>query len=541
MKNKIILFYFLVIAVVFVLHALHLAVIAEDAFIGFRFAEHLAEGNGLLWNIGDAPVEGYTNFLWIIFCSVAILSGTNLLVFVQVAGIVFSIIILIYIFNFCLRLLEFDSYSSLIACAFLALAGPFATWSMSGMETNLFTLLVVASCYHEISYWKSRQRASLVLSFTFCFLATLTRPEGLGIFIILLTLHLYRALREKKSKEIFNYAVLALIIFVIPFLIYFSWRVSYFGYLFPLTFYAKTGGGTLQWIRGAKYSLFFIIHFVLPLAPLLILLFWEKLDRVKNMKLLSLRWFNSQVASNRYGIILCGLMCIAYSGYIVLIGGDYMAMYRFFVPVLPFIYVLMAAVYFQLVKDSGISKKRSYLILLLIVISLAGTFLQSTSLEKIIFTKPSITHGQYQGINYERWHTNRLSLIGKFFNNYKSSPDESLATDAIGAVSYYSDLKIYSIHGLVDPKIARMDSKDLGKGFPGHEKSDIPYTLSKKPTYFMFSRELTTEPGTYPVYSEEVNKILLDDYDLVNKWIVDEKNNESGYFTFLQRKVMQQK
>jgi hypothetical protein len=206
---------------------------------------------------------------------------------------------------------------------------------------------------------------------------------------------------------------------------------------------------------------------------------------------------------------------------------------------LPFIYILIAAVYYQLVKDSGIANKKYYIILVLIFIAFTGTFLQSTPLEKIIFAKPSITHGQYQGVNFERWQSNRLSLIGKFFGNYKSSTNESLATDAIGAVSYYSGLKIYSIHGLVDPKIARMDYKNLGKGFPGHEKSDLQYILSKNPTYFMFSRELTIEPGKFPMYSEEVNKILHGDYKLVYKWLDDKKNNESGYFTFLKRKVKQ--
>jgi hypothetical protein len=49
---------------------------------------------------------------------------------------------------------------------------------------------------------------------------------------------------------------------------------------------------------------------------------------------------------------------------------------------------------------------------------------------------------------------------------------------------------------------------------------------------------LTTEQGTFPIYSEEVNKILQDEYKLVYKWLADEKNNESGYFTFLQRRVM---
>lgn len=539
MKNKIILLYFLVIAVIFVLHALHLAVIAEDAFIGFRFAEHFAEGNGLLWNIGESPVEGYTNFLWIIFCSVAILSGTNLLVFAQVAGIAFSIIILIYVFNFCSRLLEFDSYSSLIACAFLAIAGPFATWSTSGMETNLFTLLVVASCYHEISYWKSRQRGSLVLSFTFCFLAALTRPEGLGIFIILLTLHFYRALREKKAKEIINYTVLALIIFVIPFAIYFIWRVSYFGYLFPLTFYAKTGGTVFQWFRGLAYFSYFTFHFLSPFAPLLLLLFWENLVRLKKINLFSIKKIIKDNQNRRFGLLVCSTIFLTYSVFIIIVGGDYMAMYRFFVPVLPFIYILAAAGYHHLLKNSRITRNKYFLVLTLIFISLVGTFLQSTPLERYLFAKPSITHGQYQGVKTERWHTNRLSLIGKFFNKYKSNENESLATGAIGAISYFSDIKIYGLHGLVDPKIARMDSKDMGKGFPGHEKSDLLYTLSKKPTYFMFSRELTTGPGTFPIYSEEVNKILHDEFKLVYKWLADEKNNESGYFTFLQRRVMQ--
>lgn len=541
MKKKIILLYFLMITVIFVLHSLHLAVVAEDAFIGFRFAKHIAEGNGLVWNISEPQVEGYTNFLWIIICSVAIITGANLIIFVQAAGIVLSIIILIYVYTFCSKLLEFDTYSALIPCIFLALAGPFATWAASGMETNMFTLLVIASCYHDISYFKSRHKVSLVLSFSFCFLAALTRPEGFGIFIILLTMHLYRALIEKESKEIINYAVLALIIFVIPFSIYFAWRVSYYGYLFPLTYYAKTGGSTLQWIRGAKYFSFFIIHYLLPLTPLLILLLWVKLDQIKGKNLFSLSRLNSEINSSRYGLILCGAICIVYSGYLILIGGDYMAMYRFFVPILPFIYILVTAVFYQLVKDPVISKKKYHLILTFIVIAFVGTLLQSTPIEKIIFAKPSITHGQYQGVNIERWHTNRLSLIGKFFSDYKSNTDESLATDAIGAVSYYSSLKIYSIHGLVDPKIAIMDLKNLGKGFPGHEKSDLPYILSKKPTYFMFSRELTTEPATYPIYSEEVNRLLQDEYKLVYKWLIDEENNESGYFTFLKRKILQGK
>ena len=91
------------------------------------------------------------------------------------------------------------------------------------------------------------------------------------------------------------------------------------------------------------------------------------------------------------------------------------------------------------------------------------------------------------------------------------------------------------MHGLVDPVIARMQFEDLGKGFPGHEKEDLLYTLSKQPTYFINNRKSANEPADYPSYSPEVNKVLRSEYRVVSKWLEDEKNNESGYFTFLER------
>ena len=58
--------YLLLISAVFLFHVIYLNCAAEDAFITFRFAKNLANGHGLLWNIGESPVEGYTNFLWLL-------------------------------------------------------------------------------------------------------------------------------------------------------------------------------------------------------------------------------------------------------------------------------------------------------------------------------------------------------------------------------------------------------------------------------------------------------------------------------------------
>jgi hypothetical protein len=65
-----------------------------------------------------------------------------------------------------------------------------------------------------------------------------------------------------------------------------------------------------------------------------------------------------------------------------------------------------------------------------------------------------------------------------------AAPDASIACVPIGAVGYYSRLRLYDMMGLTDRHIARK-RVPLGAGFPGHEKHDGPYILSRKPTYLL--------------------------------------------------------
>jgi len=534
MKNSFVTFGFLSIVILFILHAIFLAVPAEDSFISFRFAKNLAEGYGLVWNIGELPVEGYTNFLWIIICALGTIAGFDIILFAQIFSVTAGAFTLFYVYNI-FRKIGFDKSTALLPCLFLAISGPFATWASSGMETNFFTLFLVGSVYHTITFWKFGNSKSLNLSFLFCFFATLTRPEGFGIFLLLLFLHIIFYLKRERPDRNIKPLITAVLVYLLPFLLYFIWRYSYFGFILPLTFYAKTGGTFHQWFRGLKYLIYFSVHFLLPFLPLLFYLFLKRKKLLKSKEFSLFKWLKEPLSISSFGLFFCAVICMAYIFYIVLVGGDYMAMYRFFVPVLPFIYILMAAG-FNLLKNSEKTLTSNPLVVIFIVIALIGTTLQSTPLEKVLFHKPGITHGQYQGVCTERWHSNRLTLIGKFFNEYKKSNEESIATDAIGAIAFYSGLKVYDFHGLVDPVIARIQFDDLGKGFPGHEKIDLLYTLSKQPTYFIFSREFTNEPTDYPSYSPEVNEVLQEDYALVSKWLKDRKNNEAGYFNFLELK-----
>lgn len=52
-------YYFLfAVFLIFVAHSLFLKCLAEDSFISFRFAKNFANGHGLVWNLGEKPVEG---------------------------------------------------------------------------------------------------------------------------------------------------------------------------------------------------------------------------------------------------------------------------------------------------------------------------------------------------------------------------------------------------------------------------------------------------------------------------------------------------
>jgi hypothetical protein len=415
----------------------------------------------------------------------------------------------------------------------LAVSGPFATWASSGMETNLFTLFIVGSIYYELNFWLDYKKGSLTFLFLFLLLASLTRPEGFGFFLIVIVLHLIKSKNNTRKIPIRQAILATLIFFIIPFAIYFLLRFSYFGYFLPNTYYAKTGGGIFQWIRGLAYILYFCLHFLLPAVPLLTILLWISTEKLKTKVVIQEIRLKIKNDIRAYAIFIFLSVCLFYSVYIIYIGGDYMAMYRFFVPILPLIYLLITECYNIISTRSSSIIKRNLAFILLIFFIL-GTIIQSTPLDKFIFAKSIRQHGQYQGVLFERWHSNRLTVLGKFFDNYKTTPDESIATDAVGAIAYYSGLKAYDYHGLVDPYVAHLEIENLGKGFPGHEKKDFVYILSKRPTFLMFNRELTKLQAQAPVYPDEIKTIIESDYELVSVWLNDDLNNESGFFNFFQ-------
>ena len=512
--------YLLLFAVfIFGLHVWYLRAIPDDAYISFRYARNFAEGNGLVWNPGDRPVEGYTNFLWVILLSGLYKTGISLEAASRFLSLLFSFSTILLVYRASADL--WDDRNAWVAPFVLALSGPFALWASSGMEMTLFAFLCFLATYRYLT-----RGMSVVVGCVF-FLATLTRPEGLIFFGI--TVAHWLAVRLYNKQPLLNRKVVAVILaFAIPYAIYFFWRYHYYGFLLPNTFYTKVGSTSAQIIRGVKYAAAFVVVTVLPVFVVLAAI----------------------VPSQRPAIVYCLSIITALTGYIVIVGGDYMTMFRFFVPLMPYIALLLAGLFpFLLNRFRPALRAAIYCVLALLSI------LPSLNLEAFSRFVPApeiywrMRSTTYPRLSFQRWSTNRFRLIGKWMDR-NISPQDSLAFEAIGIIGYYCRLKIYDMSGLNDLHIAHLTPSNMGQGLAGHEKEDFLYILSKKPDYILFSPRFfgSDKPersidvlysGRLERYSQADRKLALQqlksDYDLQYVPLEDEANQERGFLLLLKR------
>lgn len=146
------------LALAYLVHVVLLNCVTEDAFITFRFARHVADGHGFVWNIGEPPIEGYTGFLWLLMSAAAAKAGLDLPRTAQVIGTLAGGATLLLAYLAGRRLCGWSPRIAVIPVIMLTAAGPFATWSASGMETVPFTLLAFAGTCAFAAYWQSVER-----------------------------------------------------------------------------------------------------------------------------------------------------------------------------------------------------------------------------------------------------------------------------------------------------------------------------------------------------------------------------------------------
>ncbi|MCD4652323.1 hypothetical protein K8T06_00115 [bacterium] len=433
----------------------------DDAFISYRFAQNLADGHGLVFNPDQAPVEGYSNFLWTVILASAALVRLPLPETASFLSALFGVGLLLLMAVWAYRQQEYrDNFLPAIPMMFLASCPALALWTTTGMETVFFTfLLVLGSIFLTIE--ERNEWIGIMSGLTFAF-AALTRPEGilLGLLIIFVSF-----LESSDWGTRFTAFIIRVIVFLLPPTLHILWRRSFYGQWLPNTFYAKTVSGSELVGPGLQYLKGFMIQggFILFVLVFLAIFIRPRID----------------------GIWTIFITTIVYSAYVVWIGGDWMPGYRMFIPILPFL--IMGASTF-VIKSIDVSPRFALIVGALIFVHLlfSGITSQAPFMQNSLFAQKIL--GDEPPVDV-------LKELGLHLRGV-SIEDDLVAVIPAGKVPFYSGLRTLDMRGLCDSHIAHVPiEKDLKHKLAGHLKRDPEYVLRQKPTYIVLTGA-RINPGT---------------------------------------------
>ena len=299
--------------------------VTDDALISLRYSRMLAEGHGLRWNVGEGPVEGYSNFTHVLLGALAIKADLPALQVLRIFNMLSlgAVSLLSYLLSY--HMLKSTLWSTFAACL-IGFHPAFGFWAASGLETASYTMFALWGLY--LSRDESRP-ITLWTAIPFLLLSA-TRPEGPIFAVAVLGPAALFALRDRNLKPLMRhlpwFAVYATL-----FGLYFAMRYAYFGHLFSNSTYYKSG------FNGEDI----VVHnFAIQAAlPLFLMLFapYGKLGRL-GLTLLS------AVAA-----YLVGFYQVAPSVF---------QLHRFLLPIVPPVFILAAAALYRF-RGTGKSKLRT--------------------------------------------------------------------------------------------------------------------------------------------------------------------------------------
>lgn len=471
--------------------------IQDDAFITFRYANNFIDGHGLVFNIGER-VEGFTSILWVLILSSVKILGLDLVGFSQISGVALGILSIwitflltkLFFSNNILYTTPslkgektfFGALVNLLPATMLAFTGAFQYWAISGMEVTLFISFFLISIYlylEAIRYEKPLTRFSVFIS-----IASLVRPEAVLLFIVLI-LHFWFRLYKKHENialNIFFREIVSeknrtpILIFFLTNFALLIFRLFYYGFPLPNTFYAKTGLSYEYLTAGLDYIYDFFKTYLLYGT----ILFSA-----------SLLFINKEAKQN-IGLLLSIIMIfIIYS---IVIGGDVLPLFRFVLPVLPLIYILFIKSFLTLGNVLQKRIKNSFENLPAI-----GTIIISLLIIYYNYITPKEKIEKYS--YFENQLVKKMSASGKWLAQKQIESERKLivAATTIGAVSYYSNARVIDMLGLTDATIAHNPKpiKVISGSLSGWKERNynIDYLLSQEPDYIYFSTGL--KPSAY--------------------------------------------
>ena len=433
-------------------HSLQYGFVTDDAYISFVFSRNLAEHGALVFNPGMDPVEGYTNFLWTLLLGLLMVVGLAPEVTSLVLGTGFALGTLVVAYRLVDEMLDEGAPRgwAVVAPALLACSAGFACWSSGGLETQMFTFWVSLSLYMYAR--AERDPGRLRWMGVLLALAAMTRPEGLLVTAVIglhrLGANLVRERRLVPSRP----ELVCLGLFLAVWLPWFAWRWWYYGYPFPNTAYVKAGGAPPPGYTATLISngLYYVWQWA-----------WQSRAVLAAPVIVAgLVWARPGSRRSYMGSLLLALGLV-YLAYAVSVGGDFMGLHRFVMPVFVIAAVGCALGLGLLWRGlvayvPALRRPRPGTGVALIV---AGGLVLGFGVDQVRLTVSSLRWGNWQsdrGIDtpaYLRIYTADRAAIGRHMRACFTADDFSIVGGA-GAQPYHGRMRAIDVFGLVSERVA---------------------------------------------------------------------------------------
>jgi arabinofuranosyltransferase len=336
-------------------------------------------------------------------------------------------------------------------------------------------------------------------------LSALTRPEGALVFAVAGLWRLgARRLRLRRDDLVWGAAFLAV------WAPWYAWRWWYYGWPFPNTYYVKAAGEPFPGYATEMRSrgLFYV---------------WQWLVQSRAIHALPLVlagvWRRPAFGS------LCLLLTGVYLAYTVSVGGDFMGLHRFIMPLFVTT-ALLAALGLEALTGRLPAAARAAAAALLV-----GGFAAS----QIPVTRQALVPVADRGIDrpgYLKLYAQDRALLGKALAPRMSADDYSVFGGA-GVQPYYARMRGVDIFGLVSDEIAHEERPTNPR--PGHQKWARPErVLAWNPTFLFYCYDLHRDPSRYRLCGE-ARFFQERGYEPVTLFVPGLRER-GEYYTFLKRK-----
>lgn len=470
----------------------------DDANIYFVYMKHLAEGHGFVWNVGGEKVEGFTSLLWTLIGALFYkLSHTGFPLLLLLLGFVLSFFTIYKIVIFARKLNKSEertiTVTDLIIFILLIVPRGFIEWNvLTLMETSLWSYLLVSTTLLLCGYYFNGQKLNIVRFSAMLIIMNLTRPESIAFNFLFITIFFVMLYAHRGLQYGLRNILMPLISHVVSLGALILWRISYFGYPLPNTYYAKVSGNEKSNLVGGLGYLFQFFSnypysaFILPLLLFFafsMLLKWKTREKVEAFSI------NEKIQAVLLTVVFAGL------AFPVLTGGDHFHFSRFYQPVLPLLCLAFINYYFwrQYLKVTLQSEKIASAVIalsVLFIISFSGksSFYDFLKKEPLNFPEFVIVEdGRKAAIQ-----------LNETFAACKDYP--AIGSFATGGVGYMYNGKTIDLLGLNSTIMAHADN--IKTGVRNHASFDKKAFWQLRPDVLGtgFGGEIISDTSSFVLY-----------------------------------------